>query len=189
MKSWFFAMILSAGAGLPAAALAQSAPPPGAAGPPPAMQAEMGKVHAEAKASAYAALSADHRAKVQSIVDQVVAGGMPMRDAAAQIDTLLTPDEKKAVFAATAHARDEMHAAMAASGAPLPERGGLPPAGGQAGGPPPGGPGAGAPPPGAGQGAGDRPRRTPNAGRDLLMVSLTPAQWRALRHPAPPPAQ
>jgi hypothetical protein len=180
MKYWFVGIILSTTLALPLGAAAQSAAPADAGGgPPPAMQQQMEKAHAEAKASAYAALSPDHRAKVQAIVDKAVAGTLPPRDASAQIDALLTPDEQKAVLASVQHARDQMHAAMVASGAPMP---------GHDAGPPGAAPGAGAPPAG-GPPAGDGMRHAPSAGRALLMVSVTPEQWHAMRHPDAAPAQ
>jgi hypothetical protein len=125
----------------------------------------MEKLRADAKASAYAALTPAHAASVQGIVAQVAAGTLDRRAAAGQIDALLSPDEAKAVLAAETKSRAAMRAAFAGAGGPPP--------------PPPGGPppGAGGPPPGAGPPGGGR-FGPPSAGRFLLMVSMAPRQMR-----------
>lgn len=156
MKSLLVVLALCATVALPVAASAQAGPP-GMGGPPSAQQrAAMEKLRADAKASAYAALTPGHATSVQGIVAQVAAGSLDRRAAAAQIDALLTPDEAKAVLAAEAKSRAAMRAAFA-GGAPPP-------------------PGAGAPPPPPGAGGPPRGGRfgPPSAGRFLLMVSLAP---------------
>ena len=137
-------------------------------GPPPEMRAKMEQARGDAKTASYNALSADHRSKVQAVVDKFDAGTLAdPRDAATQIDAILTPDETKAVLAQRQSMRDAMRAAFARSG--------------NAGGP--GVPGA----PGAsggqyGRGQGDSPRRAggqADAGRFLLTVSADPDKLRA----------
>jgi hypothetical protein len=136
--------------------------------PSPEMRAKMEKIFTDAKTSANAALSADHRARVQAITDKVAAGTLDRRAAADQIDAILTPEEKTAVIAVEQNVRAQFRAAMGApAGAPSP--GAAPPGGGPpVAGPPPG---AGGPPGGGPPGAG---RRTPDAGRFLVMLSRPP---------------
>ena len=199
MQRIFFALFLAVAVGVPLGVGAQPAPGPDGAGPPPEMRAKMGALHAQAKTDAYAALSADHRTQVQAIAAQVASGSLMRRDAARQIDALLTPDETKSVLGVAQKSRDAMRAAFAGSGMPAdrmhagsaPANAGTPPSGGT---PPsyavPGssapagaGPGAGAP------GGGPGPRRNAmSAGRFLLMVSMTPDQMRALRANRPSPS-
>jgi len=198
------AVTLAASVGGPFAAAAQ--PGPGGMGPPsPELRAKFDAVDAQAKTSAYAALSPDHRARVQAIVARVTSGAVPPRDGAAQIDALVSPDEAKAVLAVAAAERAQIRAAFGDSAPPPP-----PPPGN--GGPPPGPrpPGGGAPPPdppappddGAPPNGGPPPdgapphggggpggRRAQTAGAFLLRVSVTPEQMRALRAAnRPPPA-
>lgn len=162
MKHLFTVLALCGVVVLPLAASAQAGPP-GMGGPPsapsPEQRAAMEKFRADAKASAYAALTPAHAAGVQTIVAQVVAGTLERRAAVGQIDALLTPDEAKAVLGAAARSRAAMRAAMAGAGGPPP----VAP-------PPPGAmpPGAGGPPSGGGRFG------PPSAGRFLLMVSMSP---------------
>ena len=185
MKRLILGLALAASMAFPLAAGAQSGPPPERMGspdhmgPPPEVRAKFEKILADAKAAAYAALAPDHRTKIQAIVAQVVAGTVMPRDAADQIDGVLTADEKRSVLTAAQKAHEEMHAAM-----------GVREMDGPHGGPPPNGPAApGAPsmagPPGDHDGNREQ-HRAPNAGRRLLMMSLTPDQMRALRPKAPP---
>jgi hypothetical protein len=122
-------------------------------GPSPDMQAKMQSVRADAKTSAFAALSDDHRAKVQAIVDAFDADNstLAIADATKQIDAILTPSEAAAVLAAQQKMRDEMRAAMSANGAP-----------------------------GGGEHRGfGGAHRAPDAGRFLLQVDATPDRYRA----------
>ena len=109
----------------------------------------MQQIRSTAKTAAFNALSADHRARVQAIIDQVNGGSLDRRSAAQQIDAVLTPSETQAVLAQQAKMREEMHAVFAQSGQ---------------GGPGPGGPGAGGHGPEGGQ------HRQPDAGRTLVML-------------------
>jgi hypothetical protein len=176
---------------LPAVANAQ--PGPGDMGPPPAVRAKLDAVNAQAKAAGFAALSADHRARVQAIVARVSAGTLDPRSAAAQIDALLTPDEAKAVLGVATASRAQMRAAF--GDAPPP-----PPPGGPNGAGGPGGPGD-APPPSDGAppqppaahdgpppGPPGREHRPQTPGSFLMRVSITPEQMRALRDANRPPA-
>ncbi len=197
MQRIIFGLFLAVTLGVPLGAFAQPAPGPAGAGPPPEMRAKMDALHAQAKTDAYATLSADHRTQVQAIAAQVASGSLMRRDAARQIDALLTPDETKSVLGVAQKSRDAMHAAFA--GAAMPEdraHAGGPGSGATAsGGTPPSyavpgsvapagaGPGAGAP------GGGPLPGRyAMSAGRFLLMVSMTPEQMRALRANRPSPS-
>ena len=135
-------------------ALAQTPPE----GPPPAVRQQLEQLHATARTNAFNALSADHRAKVQSIVDQVNAGTLDRRDAATQIDAILSPDEKTAVLAEGKKMREAMRTYFAQN-------------------PPPGGT-MGAGPNGPGGQNANRPHRTPSAGRTLLMLGANRMQHR-----------
>lgn len=137
---------------IPAAAAAQSTPPPG--GPPPD-RARFEQYRALARANALKALSPDHQARVQAVVNGVTSGSVKMRDAAAQIDAILSPDETKALLAQA----EEMRAAMMGANG-----GSNPP-------PPQGGP----------RGQGGPQGAQPNAGRFLLRLLVSPAEMRALR--------
>ena len=161
MKRALILVALCTSLGLPAAVSAQAGPPgspgmmPGADRPSPALRAAMEKAHAEAKAAAFAALTPAHAASVQSLIGAVAVGSLDRRAAAAQIDALLTADEKSAITAAAEKAFRTMHAAMGGAGAPPP--------------PPP--PDAGPPP--------ERGRfGKPTAGRLLLMFALPPPAMR-----------
>jgi hypothetical protein len=114
-----------------------------------------------AKTAAFNDLSADHRTKVQSIVDQFNKGSLSRDDAANQIDAVLSPDETKAVLTENQKFRDSMHQMFANNG------GGMG-AGGMQGHQPM---------------QGQRNDRKPDAGRFLLMVSASPD---ALRQGGPP---
>jgi hypothetical protein len=200
MKRPVFACILAALVAAPLAVAAQNAPPapppggPDGMGPPPAVRAKMDAMRAQAKADAYAALTPDHRTRVQAIVAQVVAGSLEPRAATQQIDALLTPDEQRAVDAVEQKQREQMRAAFAGAGGPPP--GGPPPAG-----PPPQQAASTPPPyvvpgssvvppspvPDAGAHGGWRHhRQTP--GGFLLRVSVTPEQMRAMGPPPRPAA-
>jgi hypothetical protein len=142
----------------------------------------MEKIHAQAKMAAYAGLTPAHAASVNALAAKVAAGTLSPREAAQQIDDLLTADEDKSVGIAARKSFEAMHAAMADAGmmpmgGPMMHGG---PDGPPAGGPPPGGPGGqgGPPPMGPHHGFG-----RPSSGRYLLMVSLTPEQMRKAMPP------
>jgi hypothetical protein len=175
MKRTFMLLALCATVAVPAVAFAQAGPGPGPgmpAPPSPEQRAMMEKLRADAKTSAYNALTPAHRDRVTAIVADVAAGKQSRADAAKAIDDLLTPDEQKAVRDAATASFQARRAAMGVAG------------------PPPGPPNATAPGPNAAQrgpngpppgaaGPGG-PRFTPSAGRFLLMVSLTRGQLRNL---------
>ncbi len=156
--------MLAACLGAPLAASAQPAGGPDSGGPPPAVRAKLDAIAAQAKTDGYAALSPDHRANVSAVVAKVTAGTLEPRAAAAQIDALLTPDERTAILAVAAKSRTQMRAAFGGSMPPPPDGAGPPP-------------GAAAPPPEAASSG----RRQMTAGGFLLRVSITPEQMRALR--------
>ena len=113
MKRIVLALALALGVA-PLAAGAQSAPN---SGPPPEMRAKMEQMRGDAKTASYNALSSDHRTKVQAIVDKFNAGtDADPRDAATQIDAVLTSDEAKAVLAQRQSMRESMRAAFAQNG-------------------------------------------------------------------------
>lgn len=146
---------------IPAAAAAQTSPsggPPG--GGPPPDRAKFEQYRAIARTNALKVLTSDHQAKVQAVVDSFAAGSLKQRDAAEQINAILSPDETKALLAQQQQIRDAMIAMRGGNG------GDNPPAsqGGQMS---QGGP----------QGRGPQS----NAGRFLLRLLLTPQQARALR--------
>jgi len=118
------------------------------------MRAKMDSVRADAKTSAFGALSDDHKTKVQAIVDAFDADGstVAISDASKQIDAVLTPEESAAVIAAQQKMREQMRAAMTANGGDAGEHHG-----------------------GGGYGG----HRTPDAGRFLLQVDATPDRYRA----------
>lgn len=171
MKRVFVLLALCASMSVPLAALGQPS------SPSPDQRAAFEKARADAKASAFAALTPAHATAVSAIVAQVVAGTLDRRAAAGQINALLTPDESKAVLAAA----DKSRAAMRAAGIGPPGRpygAGGPPNGGGAppqavGGPPGGGPPAGGPTGGPGR------YGQFTAGRYLMMVSMSPSQMRS----------
>jgi hypothetical protein len=177
MKRTFMLLALCATVAVPAVAFAQAGPGPGP-GPgvqspvSPEQRAMMDKLRADAKTSAYNALTPAHRDRVTAIVADVAAGKQSRADAAKAIDDLLTPDEQKAVRDAATASFQARRAAMGAAGPPP----GPPNATAQ--GPNAAQPGPNGPPPRAfGPGG---PRFTPSAGRFLLMVSLTRGQVRNL---------
>ncbi|GAC1413047.1 MAG: hypothetical protein NVSMB64_23280 [Candidatus Velthaea sp.] len=93
---------------MPLTAFAQPGPP---AGPPPEIRAQMDKIRSDGHAAAFNALTADHKVRVQAIVDAAAAGKISdPRAAVQQIDAILSPDETKSVLAAGA----KMHADMRA---------------------------------------------------------------------------
>jgi hypothetical protein len=130
------------------------------------------------------ALSTDHQAKVNAIVDQVKSGRLSdLHTAVAQIDAVLTPAEAKSVLAA----RDTFAANMRGPGGPLggaPQDGpGGPPDGPGDGGPPRGGPGG---PPPDGPRGGSRSMRN-DAGFAFLMLGLDRDQMHTLFERSRPP--
>jgi translation initiation factor IF-2 len=175
MKRTFMLLALCATVAVPAVAFAQAGPGPGPgmpAPPSPEQRAMMEKLRADAKTSAYNALTPAHRDRVTAIVADVAAGKQSRADAAKAIDDLLTPDEQKAVRDAATASFQARRAAMGAAGPPP----GPPNA--TAPGPNAAQPGPNGPPPGAAGPGG--PRFAPSAGRFLLMVSLTRGQLRNL---------
>jgi hypothetical protein len=100
MQRYLVALALCAVA-IPAAALAQSAPN-AAPHPRPSLSPEMrSALDALRKAKrdeVYAKLSSDHRARVEAIVGRVNSGSLTdVRDAARQIDSVLSYDEGRAI--------------------------------------------------------------------------------------------
>lgn len=95
----------------PGTVLAQQPPPD--APPPPQMRAHMEQLRSQAKTAAFNDLSADHRAKVQAILQKVQGGSLDPRAASEQIDALLTPAESQAVLAEMQKMHDAMKKALA----------------------------------------------------------------------------
>ena len=156
MKTAIMALALAAFIS-PLAVLAQTSPDSN--GPPPEMRAKMEQMRTDAHTSAYAQLSADHRTKVQAIVDQFNAGKLDHKTASQQIDAVLSPAESANLLKQAQSFHDSMRSMM--------------------GGPPPGAPGPpgapqNGPPPQGGQAMGEHHHHTPDAGRFLLMVSASP---------------
>ena len=105
-------LVLALAAAMPLSACAQSAQAQSQDGPPPAVRAQMQQARDSAKTAAFNDLSADHRARVQSIVDGINNGTQTdLRAAGTQIDAILSPDEQKAVLAE----RDKMMTAIRAN--------------------------------------------------------------------------
>ena len=155
MTKPFFAFLLAT-AILPfatATTLAQTPPE----GPPPAVRAQMQQLHDSAKTNAFNALSADHRARVQAILDQVNAGSLDRRAAATQIDAILSPGESQAVLNEQKKMRDAMRAYFAQN-------------------PPPGGTGQRAERGGPGGPGNGQRTHTPDAGRTLVMLGTNRPQ-------------
>jgi hypothetical protein len=156
-------LALALAATMPLSACAQSAQAQSQDGPPPEVRAQMQQARDGAKTAALNDLSADHRAKVQSVIDGVNNGTQTdLRAAATQIDGILSPGESKAVLAE----RDKMMQTMRAN---MPN-----------GGPNGAGPG--------GTGRGPDGQRNPNgmhrandAGRFLLQLSVSREKMRELR--------
>ena len=158
-------LALALAATMPLSACAQSAQAQSQDGPPPAARAQMQQAHDAAKTAALNDLSADHRARVQSIVDAVNNGTQTdLRAAATQIDAVLSADEAKAVLAE----RTKMMPTMRAN---------MPQGGPNGAGPGPGGPGRGP----DGQGNPNGMRRANDAGRFLLQLSVSREKMRELR--------
>ncbi|MBC5810967.1 MAG: hypothetical protein GIW95_08990 [Candidatus Eremiobacteraeota bacterium] len=166
MKKLFFA--LAFGASLAPIAVAAQ---PGPGGPPPEMRAKMEAMRADTKATVQKALSADHQSKIQAVVDQFNTGTLAPKDAVAQIDAILTPDEAKSALAADMAMRDKMRAMRDQMGGP-----GGPMAQGPNGGPPHGAPPNGGPPNGTSP-KGDA-MRGPDAGRFVLQMYADPQKLR-----------
>lgn len=85
-------------------------------GPPSGMRAQMQQARDNAKTASFKALSSDHQAKVQAIVDGFNGGTLDMATAASQIDAVLTPDETTAVLAQERAMRDAMRQAFSGGG-------------------------------------------------------------------------
>jgi hypothetical protein len=137
-------------------------------GPPPQMRAAMEKARADAKAKAYAGMSADHRAQVDGIVADLAAKKTTdMRGAAQRIDALLSDGEKQNVVAAWQAMRDGMQRRAPNGDAPP---GGTPPDGA-----PPNGM-----PPASARSGGDL-HAPESAGAILVRMSLTREQMKVLR--------
>jgi hypothetical protein len=95
----------------PVGTFAQSMPQP-----PPDVRAKIEAMRAQYKTAAFNDLSADHRAKVQALIDQVQSGSLDPRDASTQIDAVLSPAETQAVLAEAQKMRDAMHQAFSPPG-------------------------------------------------------------------------
>jgi hypothetical protein len=80
----------------------------------------MDQARKQAQTDAYNALSADHRAKVQSIVSQMESGTLSPERATVQIEDLLTPEESKAVSARAAQFHSTMRSIMESMPTPSP---------------------------------------------------------------------
>jgi hypothetical protein len=177
MKLSLPALALVVATGLPLAACAQQS---NAAenGPSPEIRAQMQAARDSAKTSAFNALSAADRAKVQAVVDQVNNGQLTdLRAAAQQIDAALTPAETTAVLAQ----RDKLMQTMRAN---MPRRDG---AMGGPNGPPPNAAPNGAP--NGGPNNADHPRRgfgggMKDAGGFLLSLGVSREKMRELRRNA-----
>jgi len=139
----------------PTTALAQ-APPYGAA---PSDSTDFEQARQDASVAALNALSETHRSQVHGIVDRFDAGSLSFDDAARQIDTILSPDENKALLAQEQQFRSKLRPSQAGD-----ERGGPPPVDSPAGPPPEGFPGGGPP-------AGGFPA---DAGSFLLRIAASP---------------
>jgi hypothetical protein len=97
---------------------------PGATGPSADARAAMTQARNDAKTASLNALSADHRAKVQAVVDQFNGGSSTdLVGPAKAIDAILTPAEATAVLAQETKMRASMRAAMRASNPNSPARG------------------------------------------------------------------
>jgi hypothetical protein len=127
----FFALVALCTIALPSVALAQSSPPP--MGPRPNMagfkqmhdQAE--RVHRAERAQVLAALTPAHRELLANIVGNMAIAANPDHKAAsARLDAALSPGEKSAVLAAHKTAMTQMHDAMIAMRAQMPQPQGSP---------------------------------------------------------------
>jgi Spy/CpxP family protein refolding chaperone len=99
---------------LPSAGFAQEGPPAG--GPGAGMFAQFQKLRDDTKTAALNDLTPDHRAKVQAIFAQEQSGQLDPRDAATQIDAILTPDEAQKVLGEQQKMRDAIRTQMQANG-------------------------------------------------------------------------
>lgn len=142
-----------AAAALAATGLAAAQSP---SGPPSGMRMQMQQARDNAKVASFKALSSDHQAKVQAIVDGFDGGTLDMATAASQIDAVLTPDETTAVLAQEQTMRDAMRQAFSAG------------AGGHMGG-------------GHMRGNANGQARKPDAGQFLLSVAGDPQKVREAR--------
>jgi Spy/CpxP family protein refolding chaperone len=99
MKASHAAVAIVLATAIPLGVLAQQTQPPSAPGPPGGGPGRFQRARAEARTAAMNDLSADHRARVQAIVDQVNAGTLDdLRTARQQIAAIITPDEANAVL-------------------------------------------------------------------------------------------
>jgi hypothetical protein len=151
-------------------------------GPPADVQQKMDAARNSARDASLAALSDDHRAKVQAVVDQFDAAGSTttVGDASKAIDAVLDKNESAAVLAQQQKMRAAMRAAFSAD------------SGGPGGGMGPGGFGGRGGRGGFGRGGGNR---APDAGRFLLSVTASQDRYRAAMEAergssgGPPPPQ
>jgi hypothetical protein len=182
MKRTFMLLALCATVAVPAGAFAQAGPGPGQpAQMSPEQRATMEKLRADAKTSAYNALTPAHRDRVTAIVADVAAGKETGADAVKAINDLLTPDEQKAVRDASTASFQAMRTAMGVTGPPPgPPNAAAPGPNAAQPGPNAAQPAPNGPPPPRGYGPGGS-RYRPSPGRYLLMVSLTRAQTRNLQ--------
>jgi len=128
----------------------------GMAGPSSGARAAVTQARADAKAASLNALSTDHRAKVQAIVDSFNSGSsLDLKTPSKAIDAVLTPAEAQAVLAQATKMRAAMRAAYANNPNGTTGRGG---------------------------GSTSR-KRTPDAGRFLLTTLASPDKMNALRRP------
>ena len=114
------------------------------------MRAQMEQIHTTARNNALNDLSGDHRNRVQAIINQVNAGTLGRRTAAQQIDAFLSPDESQAVLAEGQKMRDSMRAMFQQQNGNM-----QPPNGDRM----------------RGEGQAQGRRRTPDAGRVLVMLA------------------
>jgi hypothetical protein len=122
----FFALAALCAIALPSVALAQSAPPP--MGPHPnmagfkQMHEQLERIHRTERTQVLAALTPAHRALLASIVGNLAIAPDPdHKAAAARLDSALSPGEKSAVLAAHKTAMTQMHDAMHAMMAQMPQ--------------------------------------------------------------------
>jgi hypothetical protein len=107
MKNVFLGLALAASLIL----LAACSHPDQTSGPSADARAKFTQVRADAKTNTLQAISADHQSKVNAIVATFNAGSVSPRDAAKQIDAVLSPGETSAVLAQQQKMRDAMRAA------------------------------------------------------------------------------
>ena len=96
--------------------LAACSHPDQTTGPSADARAKFTQARAEAKTNTLQAISADHQSKINAIVSSVEAGSVSPRDAAKQIDAVLSPSETSAVLAQQQKMRDAMRAAYTSGG-------------------------------------------------------------------------